>query len=78
MADLTPLNLRIEGMTCDGCAALVQNALRKVPGVQTASASYPQGRAVVTFDSSSPPSTSSLVEAVEKAGYQAAVAPDDT
>ena len=72
---VTTLNLRIEGMTCDGCAALVQNALRKVPGVQNASASYSQGRAVVTFDSSSPPSTSSLVEAVEKAGYQAAAAP---
>ena len=76
--ELATLNLRIEGMTCDGCATLVQNSLRKVPGVQTASASYPQGRAVVTFDPSSPPQTSSLVEAVEKAGYQATAVPDDT
>ncbi len=69
--ELATLNLRVEGMTCDGCAAVVQNALQKVPGVQSASASYPQGRAVVTFDPSSLPRTSSLVEAVERAGFQA-------
>ena len=68
---LATLNLRVDGMTCGGCAAFVQNALQKVPGVQSASASYPQGRAVVTFDPSSPPRTSSLVEAVERGGYQA-------
>ncbi len=69
--ELATLNLRVEGMTCGGCAATCQNALRKVPGVQNASASYPEGRAVVTFDPSSPPRISSLVEAVERAGFQA-------
>ena len=69
--ELTTVNLRIEGMTCDGCAAVVANALGKVPGVQSASASYPEGEAVVTIDPSSPPRTSSLVEAVERAGFQA-------
>lgn len=68
---LTTLNLRVDGMTCGGCAAFVQNALQQVPGVHSASASYPEGRAVVTFDPSLPPRTSSLVEAVERTGFQA-------
>ncbi|MCH8344714.1 MAG: organomercurial lyase MerB [Planctomycetes bacterium] len=66
--------LRIGGMTCDGCAAFVQLALTKVPGVQGASVSYPQGRALITLDPDSPASNEFLISAVEKLGYQASVA----
>ncbi|MBW4986216.1 cation transporter, partial [Mameliella sp. CS4] len=42
--------LRIEGMTCTSCADHVKQALEKVPGVQTASVSYPKGWAEVQAD----------------------------
>ncbi|MCZ6446375.1 MAG: organomercurial lyase MerB [Planctomycetota bacterium] len=66
--------LRIGGMTCDGCAAVVHSALMKVPGVRGASVSYPQGRALITLDPDSPASNEALVSAIEKVGFQASIA----
>ena len=66
--------LRIGGMTCDGCAAVVHSALMKVPGVRGASVSYPQGRALITLDPDTQPSNESLIVAVEKVGFQAGIA----
>lgn len=66
--------LRIGGMTCEGCAAVVHSALMKVPGVGGASVSYPQGRALITLDPDTPPSNESLIVAVEKVGFQASIA----
>ena len=75
--DLATLTMRVDGMTCDGCAVLIENALRDVPGVRAASASYADGQAVVSFDSSSPPEGSALYEAVERAGYKVTQESDD-
>ena len=66
--------LRIGGMTCEGCAAVVHSALMKVPGVRGASVSYPQGRALITLDPDTQPSNESLIVAVEKMGFQASIA----
>ncbi len=71
--ELTTVNLRIEGMTCDGCAAVVRSSLAKVPGVHSASASYPDAEAIVTLDAATPPSVDALVAAVNEAGYRTSV-----
>jgi copper chaperone CopZ len=42
--------LKVSGMTCDGCAAAVKRAAKKVAGVTDADVSYEKGRAVVTYD----------------------------
>jgi len=64
--------LRIEGMTCTSCADHVKQALEKVPGVQTASVSYPKGWAEVQADAALNPDP--LIAAVAALGYRASAA----
>lgn len=61
--------LKIEGMTCQSCADHVRDALKKVPGVKTASVSYPKREAQITAEEGT--STAALAAAVEAAGYRA-------
>jgi Cu2+-exporting ATPase len=63
-------SLRIAGMHCAACAGTIEHALRRVPGVLDASVSAASKRATVRWD---PAVTraSSLVHAVESAGYEA-------
>ena len=42
--------LQIEGMTCAGCETAVKLVLKKTPGVISATVSYAEKRAVVTYD----------------------------
>jgi len=60
--------LSIGGMSCAGCVATVENALRAVPGVTEATVSFAEHVAVVqgAVDSAT------LVKAVVDAGYEAA------
>jgi protein SCO1/2 len=44
--------LTISGMSCDACALTIQSALRKLPGVATASVDYSNRLATVTYDPS--------------------------
>ncbi len=70
MAEKTHVVLRVEGMTCDGCARHVSEAMKKVPGVEEAQvASWKSGQAVVV--STSQLKETDLIEAVKKAGYRA-------
>lgn len=59
--------LKIEGMTCAGCAATIENALRKVPGVTAAQVNFATETATVEGDA--PPEA--LEAAVADAGYRA-------
>ena len=63
------LALQVEGMTCASCAARVEKALLKVPGVFSASVNLATERATVQALSTVP--ASGLKSAVEKAGYGA-------
>ena len=63
------LTLKIEGMTCTSCARTVERALRKVPGVTTASVDFANGKAFLEAEPGIPFET--LAEAVDKAGYKA-------
>lgn len=65
--------LGIDGMTCKGCAAHVQKALLKVPGVVEAKVNYAKAEATVCTGSGSNVTGETLVKAVEKAGYKAKV-----
>ncbi|MFA7387507.1 MAG: cation transporter, partial [Thiohalobacteraceae bacterium] len=67
-ANEEPIRLSVSGMSCAGCVATVEDALRAVPGVAEATVNFAehtaQVRGAVDADR--------LVNAVRKAGYDAA------
>jgi copper chaperone CopZ len=72
--DMKSLELKIEGMHCDGCAATIEALLTREPGVKATSVSYAAGGGRVLYD---PGATDPgrLATAIEKAGYRVAIAP---
>lgn len=64
------VTLKVDGMSCEGCAVNLQSELVKVPGVLDAEVLFEEGRALVSVNSALPPSTDLLLAAVEKAGYK--------
>jgi copper chaperone CopZ len=62
------VTLAVEGMNCGGCARAVENAIREVPGVRTASIDLAAKRAKVEGDNLH---IAALVEAVQDAGFDA-------
>jgi Cu+-exporting ATPase len=67
-----PLELDIGGMTCASCAARVEKALARVPGVASASVNLATERAAVQLDAArTPDEIDRLVQAVLDAGYEA-------
>ena len=70
------INLSIKGMTCDGCASHVKQAVEAVNGVHTATVSYADANATILMDGTVKPET--LIQAVEEAGYSATVLSADT
>ncbi len=72
MTDRQHVNLRIEGMTCEGCARHVQKALSGVTGVESADVGdWKDGTAAVIAVPNV--SEKQLASAVERAGYRAIV-----
>ena len=63
------ITLHVDGMTCTSCAEHVQQVLKNVPGVRTASVSYPHRRAEIEADAGV--SLDPLVAAVAALGYRA-------
>ena len=63
-------NIKIAGMTCEGCVNAVTRALRKVDGVAAVEVSRERGEANVRYDSSRASKTA-LLDAVRAAGYEA-------
>ena len=74
--DSALLRLRIEGMTCASCAARVEKALAKVPGVVDASVNLATEVADVRIVSGGA-AAAELVAAVENAGYGARTLVED-
>lgn len=62
--------LEISGMTCHGCAAGVQDALKAVPGVTDAVVSQADRVARVTLQNDSPTGEKELRAAVDAKGYK--------
>ena len=68
------ITLHIDGMTCGSCAEQVKQTLEKVPGVRSASVSYPQRRAEIEASVGTAADVTSLVAAVSALGYRAQLA----
>jgi heavy metal translocating P-type ATPase len=69
------VSLPIEGMTCASCVGRVERALRAVPGVTAATVNLATERAMVTASDGA--DRSSLVAAIEAAGYDVPAEPVD-
>ena len=63
--------LDIQGMTCASCVSRVENALKKIPGVEAATVNLATEQAKIRFQESATTSTQELIGAVKKAGYEA-------
>ena len=61
------VDISIEGMMCEHCAARVRKALENVEGVSSAVVSLEEKKATVLYEGSD---TSALSAAVEAAGYK--------
>ena len=59
----------IDGMTCTGCEHHIENAVSKLEGIMTVTASYQDANAKVAFDKSQT-SLESVVEAINSTGYE--------
>src|SRR5690349_7224755 len=64
------VRLRIEGMTCASCSARVERVLQRQPGVISATVNLATEMADVAL-AAREPDVAALVQAVERAGYQA-------
>ena len=73
MAQTRHVTLEIIGMHCQGCANNIQRALGRVEGVQQANVSLAASQADVVFEPAQV-DEGRLCQAVEQAGYRAAVA----
>jgi copper ion binding protein len=58
----------ISGMTCGHCEKTIMNAVKKLDGVQSVTASFPKKRAEVAFDPAKS-SESDIKSAIEREGY---------
>jgi copper chaperone CopZ len=70
--------LSVEGMTCEGCAALVERTVKDVPGVLSVHVDYERKRAVVTSEACCPDPTEAVLDALRTAGYRATVVETDS
>lgn len=66
--DLDKVVVKIEGMTCEACAASIEKGLRDVPGVAAAEVSYEKGEAVVGIAKGTPAPREAILGAVSSAG----------
>lgn len=62
------LEMKIDGMQCEGCASTIQSILGREPGVKSASVSFPK-RTVSVFYDTNDTDAARLAEAVTKAGF---------
>ncbi|TVZ25114.1 copper ion binding protein [Gillisia sp. Hel_I_86] len=68
-ANVETLNFDIEGMTCNGCAAHVENEVNKLSGIISVTASYDNENATVTFDKSKT-AKNDIEKAINSTGYK--------
>ena len=62
------IHLKIDGMTCGGCANSVNRVLREINGVGDVQVDWQHGTATVQFDAAQT-DVAALVDAVENAGF---------
>jgi copper chaperone len=62
--------IKIEGMTCEGCVSSVTRTLKGVPGVENVEVSLAGSSAKLTYDAAKS-GPADFKRAVERAGYDA-------
>lgn len=62
--------MKVTGMHCSGCKDRVAKVLNNLKGIRSAEVSLDEERAEVTYDSEQA-EVSQMIEAIEKAGYDA-------
>ncbi|MGQ0663953.1 MAG: mercury resistance system periplasmic binding protein MerP [Pseudomonadota bacterium] len=67
------VTLKVDGMFCDLCPAIVKKSLTRVDGVRNATVSYETTLATVTFDDART-NIEALIKATTNAGYRSQVA----
>ena len=77
-ADMNRAVLKVDGMTCEGCSALVADAIRDVPGVLAVEVDFNKSEAVVGTEACCPVPEDKIVVALKKAGYGANFVEDST
>ena len=73
MVEQTHLTLPITGMTCVNCAANLERAVKKMPGVEDVNVNFASEQATVTLDPEQVPLTT-LVKGIQDAGFNVAEA----
>ena len=63
------IQLAIQGMHCESCAARIRTLLAREPGVREAGVSFHEGRARVRFNGNAA-SVERLVQVIENAGFE--------
>lgn len=66
---LAPIELHIDGMTCESCVGRVENGLNKVPGVESARVNLSTGKAYI--DSAIVIDPQILIDKVQRTGFKA-------
>ncbi len=61
--------LKVKGMTCGSCSAKVESALKNVPGVAQANASFKTGEVQVVSSGPTKLDKKLVIKAIEDAGY---------
>ncbi len=64
------MEMRVEGMTCQGCVRTVEKKLASISGVDYAHVNLGASKAIVEFDDSTT-KPDALVAAIEQVGYKA-------
>lgn len=67
---LNRATIKIDGMTCEGCSAVVASAIRTVPGVREVAVDYKTGEAVVATEARHPIPKEQILTALKTAGYK--------
>lgn len=62
------LTLKVDGMSCGGCAQSVEKVIGNLPGITNVKADYETGRVKVEFFTNGP-GHKTLTEALSKIGY---------
>ena len=68
--------VKVEGMTCEGCSALVAKAIRTAPGVLAVEVDYKKGEAVVGTEICCPIPKARILTALKEAGYSGKIVED--
>lgn len=68
--DLETAIVKVEGMTCEGCASGLEKALATVPGVSGAEVSYEKGQALVGYPKGKSAPRQAILTAISDEGFK--------